>query len=367
MNILFYYPSNKRTISIESVIIGFKNQGHHVILLTQSEESELHEELRKNSINFSTYVIEKNNALIYYFKHLLFLIKFCRINKIDIVYSHLQQANIISVFAQFFCNSRFYICRHHSNVSGSDKNFNQSLFDKLINRFSKLIIVPSKMVYKQVNEVEGVSNNKIKLINYGYDFNKYPSPNIIEVEKIKNEFKSELLLVKIARLVPGKRYNILFSVINKLVNEGMDIKLLVISGGPLFQELEEYIKVNHLENNIYLLGEKSNVIDYLCASDVVPLLSEAEASNSVIKEAGLVSKCVIVCKGVGDFEDYIVDGDSGFLIDKENPTSDLLKHLSDIYSQKVDIKRLGNKLHESVLENFSIENVIEKYDILNKK
>ena len=67
MNILFYYPSNKRTISIESVIIGFKNQGHHVILLTQSEESELHEELRKNSINFSTYVIEKNNALIYYF------------------------------------------------------------------------------------------------------------------------------------------------------------------------------------------------------------------------------------------------------------------------------------------------------------
>ena len=62
MSILFYYPSNKRTISIESVIIGFKNQGHHVILLTQSEESELHEELHKDNIDFSTYVIEKNNV-----------------------------------------------------------------------------------------------------------------------------------------------------------------------------------------------------------------------------------------------------------------------------------------------------------------
>ena len=111
MNILFYYPSNKRSISIESIIIGFKNQGHHVILLTQSEEAELHEELRENRIDYSTYVIEKNNSLLYYFKHLLFLIKFCRINKIDIVYSHLQQANIISVFAQYFCNSIFYICR----------------------------------------------------------------------------------------------------------------------------------------------------------------------------------------------------------------------------------------------------------------
>ena len=367
MNILFYYPSNKRTISIESVIIGFKKQGHQVMLLTQSEDGELHEELIENKIPTYNYVIKKNNAFLYYFKHLIFLSKFCRTNDIDIVYSHLQQANIISVFAQYFCRAKFLICRHHSSVSGSDKNFNQSLFDRLINRFSKTIIVPSKMVYKQVNGTEGVKGNKIKLINYGYDFSKYPSPNLIEVEKIKNEFKAKLLLVKIARLVPGKRYDILFSIINKLVREGMDIKLLVISGGPLLQELEEYINVNHLENNIYLLGERSNVIDYLCASDVVPLLSESEASNSVIKEAGLVSKCVIVCKGVGDFEDYIVDGDSGFLIDKENPTSDLLKHLSDVYSHKVDIKRLGEKLHKSVLENFSIENVIEKYYILNRK
>ena len=60
------------------------------------------------------------------------------------------------------------------------------------------------MVYKQVNEVEGVSNNKIKLINYGYDFSKYPSPSVIEVEKIRNEFKCKLLLVKISVRIPIK-------------------------------------------------------------------------------------------------------------------------------------------------------------------
>jgi glycosyltransferase involved in cell wall biosynthesis len=151
-----------------------------------------------------------------------------------------------------------------------------------------------------------------------------------------------------------------------LVKEGMDIKLLVISGGPLFNELETYIKDNYLESNIYLLGEKLNVIDYLSASDVVPLLSEAEASNSVIKEAGLVNKCVIVCKGVGDFEDYIVSGESGLLMDKENPMPDLINYLSDIYNEKINIENLGLKLHESVINNFSIENVLEKYASLNK-
>jgi hypothetical protein len=367
MNILFYYPSNKRTISIESVIIGFKNQGHHVVLLTQSEEAELHDQLHKNKISTSAYVIKKDNSLVYYFKHLLFLIKFCRINKIDIVYSHLQQANIISVFAQFLCKSKFYVCRHHSSISGSDKNINQSLFDKVINVLSKIMIVPSKMVYKQVHEIEGVNSNKLKLINYGYDFNEYPSPNLEEVEKIKSEFKCKLLLVKIARLVPGKRYDILFTVINKLVKEEkMDIKLLVISEGPLKIEFENYIKDNKLEKNIYLIGEKFNVIDYLCASDLVPLLSEAEASNSVIKEAGLVNKCVIVCKGVGDFEDYIVNGESGLFMNKENPLPDLIKYLSDIYKEKINSENLGLKLHESVINNFSIVNVLEKYALLNK-
>lgn len=367
MNILFYYPSNKRTISIESLIIGFHRQGHHVNLLTQSDRAELHQELKKDDIKTYTYVIKKNNSLLYYLKHLFFLINFCKKNNIDIVYSHLQQANIISVFAQFFCKSRFYICRHHSSVSGSDKNINQSLFDKIINVLSKKMIVPSQMVYKQVHEIEKVNANKLMLINYGYDFSKYPLPNHDEVNKIKSEFNCNLLLVKIARLVPGKRYDILFSVINKLVKENkMDIKLLAISDGPLKNDFKNYVKENQLENNIFLVGEKSNVIDYLYAADVIPLLSEAEASNSVIKEAGLVNKCVIVCKGVGDFEDYIINEHSGLLMDKNNPTPDLINYLSDIYIKKINIENLGLNLHKSIIENFSIDNVIQKYDSLNQ-
>lgn len=365
-NILFYYPSNKRTISIESLIIGFRNQGHNVILLTQSDSAELHNELHQNNIRTYTYVIKKNNSLLYYLKHLFYLVNFCKKHNINIVYSHLQQANIISVFAQYFCKTYFYICRHHSSVSGSDKNFNQSLFDKIINRYSKLIIVPSKIVYKQVNEVERVSCSKIKLINYGYDFEKYPKPNLIEIENIRKKYCAKMILVKIARLVPGKRYDILFAVINKLVNEEkMDIKLLVISDGPLLNEFRVYLRDNNLEENIFLLGEVSNVIDYISIADAIPLLSEAEASNSVIKEAGLVNKCVIVCRGVGDFDDYIEDEISGLFMDKMNPFEDLKKHLTNIYESKVNKDKLGNNLHISVMNNFSIDHVINNYNTLN--
>ena len=83
MNILFYYPSNQRTISIESVILKFKSQGHQVFLLTQTDKGELHTELENNGVKTYTCVLRKQNALLYYLKHLFFLIKFCNKNKIN--------------------------------------------------------------------------------------------------------------------------------------------------------------------------------------------------------------------------------------------------------------------------------------------
>jgi len=366
MRILFYYPSNKRTISIESIIIRFRNEGHSVVFLTQSSRAELHEELQSNGIVSHAYVITKTSSIVYYIKHIVFLVKFCKAHKVDFVYSHLQQANIVSVIAQYFCKSRFYICRHHSSVSGADRNFNQSLFDIIINRLAKLIIVPSKAVYNQVNKTEHVSSNRIKLIPYGYDFSKYPQADPTEVENIKLAYPCKLRLVKIARLVPGKRYMKLFLLMKELI-EGMnlDIKLLVISEGPLYKEFQGYINTNRLNNHVFLLGNKSNVIDYISAADVVPLLSEAEASNSVIKEAGLMKKCVLVCRDVGDFEDYITDGLSGYFMDKEDPVPQLKDVLLRIYNKEIDVQKVGDNLYENVINTFSIDKVVKHYEFLN--
>ena len=70
---------------------------------------------------------------------------------------------------------------------------------------------------------------RIKLIYYGYDFAKYPDPNTDEVKNIKNQYSTQLLLTSIARLVPGKRHEILFETIHELISEhNLDIKLLVV-------------------------------------------------------------------------------------------------------------------------------------------
>ncbi len=367
MNILFYYPGKERSIAFSSLMIAFQQQGHNVFLLTHMPEGDLHHDVKKYGVQTFTHQIKKHISSLFYLKHILFLISFTNKNKIDIVYSHTQQANIISVFAQFFSLSRFIICRHHAKRTGGYKNFNQDVFDIIINKLGKSFIVPSKKVYEQII-AEKVNPAKVKLIYYGYDFSKYTEPDINEVKIIKSKYSTQLLLASVSRLVPGKRYEILFETIHELIiDHNLDIKLMVVGDGDQMKKLEQFVTHNKLEKYIYLVGYKLNVIDYMAASDAVVLLSESEASNNVIKEAGLLKKCVLVCNDVGDFNDYIINNFSGLFLDREKPKDDLKKYLLMLYENKINKSMLGENLYKSVLDTFSIEQVISKYDEINQK
>jgi len=131
-NILFYYPSNKRTIPIETLLIELKRKGHTVTILTTCSKGDFHYYME--SIGFETYSNELGiKGIKYYVKQILYLISFCRIKNIDFVFSNLQHVNFISVIAQYFLKSRIIIFRHHFRfIESSDEkiaiNKNEILF-----------------------------------------------------------------------------------------------------------------------------------------------------------------------------------------------------------------------------------------------
>ena len=70
----------------------------------------------------------------------------------------------------------------------------------------------------------------------------------------------------------------------------------------------------------------------MAACDLMIHPSLSDASNSAIKEMGLLSKAVAVCSEVGDFDEYIVNDVNGFLMSPINFLMQLLKS-SGLYSQ----------------------------------
>ncbi|RYZ27422.1 MAG: glycosyltransferase, partial [Chitinophagaceae bacterium] len=310
-NVLLYYPPNNRSVAIETIAAEVNSKGHNLIVLTTSERGVFHEQLDKLGVKNFNVTFEKRSALVYYFKHLRYLISFCRKHRIDTVWSHLQSCNIVAVLAQAFIKCRVVIFRHHFHAIIKEKglsavNRNELLFERIICRLAREIVVPSNEVYNGMVSYEKVPARKIKIIPYIYDFSAYPKPDASVITAITRQYAASLLIVVASRMIPMKRHMLVLPVFDQLIKEGLDIKVLLLDDGEERPKLEAYVKEQALEGRIFFLGFKKNIIDYLAASDLLVHPSATEASSSLVKEFGLMKKPVIVCSGVGDFDQYII-------------------------------------------------------------
>ncbi len=360
MNILLYYQNPHHTVFIESLVEAFVEKGHTVYFLTTCEEGILHSKMKAFGAQIETIVL-KGNKLSYHIKHWLYLIKFCKKNKIDVVYSHLQFVNLVAVFAQYFINAKVFPCRHHANDVLLRGNKNALLMDKLINRFAKKIIVVSAAVKNHMIEHEGINEKKITVIPLGYNFELYDKPNIQEVNKIKEQMNCKFLLIVIGRMNLNKRHIVALEVLNKLVKENFDIKMLLLDEGPEKENLKTYISQNNLAEKVLFTGFLANTMNYVEASDLLLQPSISEASNQVVKESGILKKTSIVCKHVGDFDEYILHKQNGFLVSKDDTANEMYTLVKEYYHKKDELEKMGANLKFIVHQKFNIQNISTSY------
>lgn len=365
MNILFYYPSNKRTIAIESLLIALRDRGFNILFLTTCEQGDLHEELQKNGFQVFSNPI-KSAGIQFYLAQLIFLVKFIKKHKIRLVLPNLQQVNIIAVFANIFSSARFIIFRHHFDYSFSKElrpSFNQRLGDIIINLLASRQIVPSSGVYNGMKKYEKVNMDRIQILPYIYNFDKYPKPNSNDLNLLKKRYPAKLRILICSRLVPLKRHIIAFEAIKNLIqNYNLDIVTLVLDDGPEKENLQKFISKNQLESNIHMIGRTNKVMDYMAVCDIMLHPSLTDASNSAIKEFSLNKGVVITCEGVGDFSDYIKNEENGFLIPQSNPQKEIESIILKCYKNSVIYEEMGTKLKKDIIDKFGVnESTLNQY------
>lgn len=154
-----------------------------------------------------------------------------------------------------------------------------------------------------------------------------------------------LIFSHVARCHPAKNQKMLVSTFTRLHDEGYNLILLMIG-----QDFEGEFDFKQLEKkNIFFLGTKSNVTDYLFLSDAFCLSSLYEGMPISLIEA-FACGCVPVCTPVGGCKDVIQNGVTGYLSETVNEghyyeavlqfvnnrnairREDLVKYYSDNYS-----------------------------------
>lgn len=376
MKILIFYPPNRRSIAIETFCLTFKEAGYEVSMLSLTDKGEIHRILECKGINTFCHPLVRKAGWKYFLSQAGYLKKFCKHHKIDLVLSHLQEANIISVLAKPFLKAKLINFRHHAESAfqaefgekfGMKRSRKEVMLDKIINRFANQIIVPSSDVWKSMEKYEGADMRKVKLIPYIYDFSKYQQPDMEAVSQLRRELNCHVVLIMVSRMIESKQHLPVFEVVNESIKEGLSIKMIVMDDGPLRPKLEKFVSDHQLESQIIFTGFRQDFINYMAAADLLIHPSLTEASNNVAKEMALLEKGVAVCKEVGDFNEYIVPGKNGFFLDRYNLKASIEEAIRNAYKNPEQLKMMGKVLRQDVVKLFSDskENRQRYLDLLN--
>ena len=135
-----------------------------------------------------------------------------------------------------------------------------------------------------------------------------------------NKTKNKIRLVTVGRLEQQKGYDRLLEVVSKLKKEGFNFELWIVGEGSQRGILENYIRLNNLEDVVTLHGFQKNPYKFINQSDAFVCSSRSEGYSTVVTEALILGKPVVAtdCSGMKELL-----GDNVYGIITKNTIEDL--------------------------------------------
>lgn len=216
-------------------------------------------------------------------------------------------------------------------------------------QFDSIIAQSLDMAYDLTNNW-GVKSNKIKVINNPIDIKKYQNFAKYCPEELEN--KKVFTFVAAGRITEQKGYDIIIERFSQL--EKINCKLLIIGTGELEEYIYELIQKNNLNENISLIGYRTNVAEYLKYCDALLLCSRYEGFPNIVLEANSLGKPVFTNNCKGGINEIIIEGKNGIscnFYNQDEFETNLLKFININFDSKEIIKLTEERYDINIIMN----------------
>jgi glycosyltransferase involved in cell wall biosynthesis len=255
----------------------------------------------------------------------------------------------------------------HGDIRNLKSNFSDNKWKKFFWIYSFLEArVIKKMEKIFVVSISGLEYYKKKYPSYSERFHFMPSwPNVKIFKKLDVEKETILakygidrnpILLYVGRLENPKNPKLLISSFSIVAKYYPNSGLIIVGEGTMRGELEKYVKEIGLQQNIFFLGYRSQpeVSELMNASDVFVLTSVFEGMPVVVLEA-LCCGLPVVSTNVGEVKLVIKNGESGAVVDSEDPKAiaeAIIKIIENRPSPDLCIKSISKYTPDVVLNMF---------------
>lgn len=195
-------------------------------------------------------------------------------------------------------------------------------------------------------------------------------PNFIDTERFyrrdKEHFKQALcpdgekVLVHVSNFREAKRAPEVVRVFHRLLEEGFDLKLLLVGDGPDRVPTEHLARELGVHGDLRFLGKQEPVEEILSIADVFLMPSGSETFGLAALEA-MACDVPVVASDIGGLPELVADGETGYLC----PLGDI-----DAFTERT-ARLLSNDEHQAemaaaarrrAVEHFDLEKIVPQYE-----
>lgn len=302
--------------------------------------------------------------LLRYFGYLVKLPSIIYRDKYDII--HFQSFRKMRVESMYFpllrlLGKKLYYTVHDVEPLTFKKA--DDLFSKLIYHTASRLIVHSETNKKTLISKYKIDESRISVVPHG-NFTDYSNNTTIEQQISRKKFgitEKENVILFFGFIKEYKGLDILIKALAIASRHVPDLVLLA-AGEVEPEELKKKIEMelSNLPSSVRsivkfgFVGE-DEMADYFRSSDVVALPYRRISHSGILHLTYSFAKPIVATK-VGDFEEFIFEDKTGFLVDKPEPEL-FAEAIVKAFSDKIKLKQMGDYAYNFNKENFSWENV----------
>ena len=268
----------------------------------------------------------------------------------DVVHAHMVHANIFTRLNRVLCPVPKLICTAHSSNEGGKARM---LAYRLTNRLSDINTNVSQEATQAMISKGAFTQKTVVTVYNGINLNKFKS----DTKSIRLE-QNTLNFITVGRFTDAKDYPNLINAFAILKKNNRAINLTIVGDGELRDQIESLIKELELEEDVTLLGRRSDIPQLLSQADIFVLASKFEGFGLVVAEAMACESYVVATDSGGVAE---VMGNTGKLVPIQNSQAlaDALQNAMALSSK--DRMQNNRKARARVEQLFSLETSVQKW------
>ena len=227
-------------------------------------------------------------------------------------------------------------------------------FDRLTRFLVTKYIVQTETAKKDLMRKLRVAENKFVVIPNGIDTEGFNFE--INVKDKKSELKinpKNINIICVSKLRDGKGHKYLLKAFEESYNKNKNVNLMLVGDGEKREKLLDQIENYESKNNIYFLGDRSDVKEILKISDIFILPTLGEGMSNAIMEA-MASGLPIITTDIEVNKELIENNKTGILIPIKN-IHEISVSVEKLISDPNYANSLGMRAKEKIYSDFSID------------